>query len=166
MKKLFIAFLTLVSVLGFGVPSVTAKAAPVRPQSLSITATDCFDPQSTQFGARVCYDGSTGYGPVVFIFSGPTTVITSFGVQRAGAVAYNYVAAYWEYIYGDANTVYVQPNLPPVQYHSIRKIGSPYCTSDLSTLLCAAAGSNFDNIRWYSNVDGGSDPYEFVYIHN
>lgn len=76
MRKILSAFFLAIALV-FG----TIAAAPVSPASAD---SDCS--QSAALGDRICFDKTTGYGPVILIYTGANTLYASFGVTAFGMV--------------------------------------------------------------------------------
>lgn len=99
-----LAFLAMAAlVLGLAGVSTASAAAPSvaapRPAVTATSYTDCG--QSAFLGTRVCLDQTTGYGPVVLIYTSGSGVYTSFGVSTVGiASPTSFVATPLEYLYG------------------------------------------------------------------
>lgn len=76
-KRFIIALLIAVGLVAAPAIASTASAAPVAPRVTYNSATDCN--QSAFLGARVCFDDTTGYGPVGYVYTDAYTVYAAEG---------------------------------------------------------------------------------------
>lgn len=84
-KRIAAIFLAVASIFGVLALAGSASAAPVKAPAASTgwNYTNCA--QSQGFGARICLDETTGYGPVIYIYTSATGLYGAYSVSGGGS---------------------------------------------------------------------------------
>lgn len=146
MKRfLFALALTLAAILGLAAPShAAAPAVPIRPAASGASYTTC--DQSSVYNDRVCIDRTTGFGPIVYIYSASNSLLYTFTVHDCSGVSSRVYSAS-EWVFGTSTATWTAQN--------------PHIIDDVTTLegdchqsqtFGVNSTANHNLLEWYANT--------------
>lgn len=155
MKKLMTLITALFILFALAAPTATAQAP--TPKFVSTGATDCN--QVGNYGSRICFDPTTGYGPVMYVYTGTTSLYTAFGVSAPNVTFRGFVWSDAEHeVFLSSNYTATWHEVGGVRTYDVFTRQDGQCSS--VNHICMTPAQN-DLMKWFGNAGG----YEFIVVN-